>query len=114
MLATSSSMKARITFHQGRVSVRLLIRHPMETGSRRDADGRLIPAHYIQHFSCRHNDQIVLTGQLGTGVAKNPYLSFSFDGAYSGDRLSMHWEDNQGRQDTLIVAKLEASSVHEK
>ena len=39
----------------------------------------------------------------GTGVSKNPYLSFKYRGA-KGDALTLRWEDNLGESDQLEVA----------
>jgi len=89
-------------------TVKTLIRHPMETGQRKNKKtGRLIPAHFIKEVTCKHNGMVVLSALWGPAVSKNPYLSFRFKGAAEGDKLSLRWIDNKGQSDsteTRIVA----------
>ena len=77
--------------------VKALMPHPMESGARINADtGEPVPKHYIQEVVCKHNGTIVTTAYWGTGVSKNPYMSFKFNGAKSGDLLEISWKDNTG------------------
>jgi len=78
-------------------AVKSLMPHPMETGVRKDADGKLIPAHYIEQVSCEHNGKLVLTADWGPSVSKNPYFSFQISGAKSGDTIKISWVDNLGQ-----------------
>jgi len=43
----------------------------------------------------------VLTAHWGAAVSKNPYLSFKFKGAKSGDKLKISWVDNKGGSDSI-------------
>ena len=97
----ASSIKVRIESEHGVTTVRTLIRHPMETGNRKNASGQDIPPHYIRELVCEHNGRPLLTACWGPGISKNPSLSFQFTGAKAGDVLTLRWEDNQGRQDSL-------------
>ncbi|MDH5485725.1 MAG: thiosulfate oxidation carrier complex protein SoxZ, partial [Gammaproteobacteria bacterium] len=63
--------------------------------------GKKIPANFIQEVSCDHNGNNVLTALWGTAISKNPYLSFKFKGAKSGDTLKVNWVDNQGKSDSI-------------
>ncbi|MDH3949328.1 MAG: thiosulfate oxidation carrier complex protein SoxZ, partial [Gammaproteobacteria bacterium] len=75
-------------------------KHPMETGLRKDKKtGKVIPAHFIQEVSCKHNGKDVLVAEWGPAVSKNPYLSFSFKGGKAGDAVSISWVDNTGGKD---------------
>ena len=56
--------------------VRLLIRHPMETGFRHDEVGKAIPQNVIKDLTCRYNGVEVFRAELFPGIAANPYLSF--------------------------------------
>ena len=38
---------------------------------------------------------------LGPGVSADPYLSMDIAGAVSGDKVSLHWEDNRGETDEV-------------
>ncbi len=80
----------------GSAQVRILMSHEMESGQRRDASGRLVPAWHVQEVSVSHNGRPVLTAEWGPGVSKNPYLQFNVRGARPGDRIAVTWLDNRG------------------
>lgn len=78
-----------------------LIKHPMETGQRKNkSTGKLIPAHFIQEVVCKHNGKTVLDALWSTAISKNPFLSFEFTGAKKGDTVSLSWVDNKGEKDS--------------
>jgi len=62
--------------------------------------GKNFPAHFIQEVTCSHNGTNVMTADWGTAISKNPYLSFKFNGAKSGDTLKVSWVDNKGESDS--------------
>jgi len=96
----ANSIKVRAKAKGDTVTVKALIKHPMETGLRKDKKtGKVIPAHFIQEVSCKHNGKDVLVAEWGPAVSKNPYLSFSFKGGKSGDAVSISWVDNTGGKD---------------
>ena len=98
----SNSIKVRANLKGDETTVKALISHTMETGLRKDKKtGQAIPAHFIQEVTCEHNGNKVLTALWGTAVSKNPYLSFKFKGAKSGDTLKVSWVDNQGDSDSV-------------
>lgn len=70
--------------------------HEMETGQRKDANGKLIPAHFITMVNATCNDKTVLTAQWGAAVSKNPFLNFKFKGGAKGDTIRITWVDNFG------------------
>ena len=98
----AESMRVRAKEKDGIVTVKALITHPMETGLRKDSDGNVVPAHFIQEVTATVGGEIVFTANWGTGVAKNPYLSFKYKGA-KGDLLTLAWTDNMGNSDSLEV-----------
>ena len=95
-----SSIKIRANAEGDVITVKALISHPMETGSRKDPAGKPIPAHFIQEVTCEHNGAVVLTAQWGAAISKNPYLSFRFRGGKAGDTLKLNWADNMGQTDS--------------
>ena len=98
----AKSIKVRAKVKSGITVVKALISHPMETGMRKDKKtGKNIPAHFIQEVNCEHNGSNVLTAHWGTAVSKNPYLSFKFKDAKSGDKLKVSWVDNKGNSDSV-------------
>jgi sulfur-oxidizing protein SoxZ len=72
----------------------------METGQRKDASGKVIPAWFIQEVSAAHNGKVVMTAQWGPSVSKNPFLQFNVKGAKAGDKVSVSWVDNKGDKRT--------------
>ncbi|MGQ0658362.1 MAG: thiosulfate oxidation carrier complex protein SoxZ [Chromatiales bacterium] len=104
-MAEQSSIKIRTALEDGVCTLRALIRHPMETGGRKDeATGERIPAHHITELTCEHNGEPVMTCHWGTGIAKNPYLSFRFRDARAGDTVTLRWTDNRGESDAIHAA----------
>jgi len=77
--------------------VKVLMTHPMETGRRKNDFGDLVPANFIQLVSATINGKQVMEGQWGTGISKNPYLTFHLRGAKVGDIVRVNWTDNQGK-----------------
>lgn len=97
-----SSIKIRAKVKGGVTVVKALISHPMETGMRKNKKtGKKFPAEYIREVVCSHNGNNVLTANWGTAISKNPYMSFKFKGAKSGDMLKLSWVDNKGKSDSL-------------
>jgi sulfur-oxidizing protein SoxZ len=99
-------MRIRAQVAGTNATIRVLMNHEMETGLRKDAAGKLIPAWYIQEVTATHNGKIVMTAEWGTGVAKNPFLQFTIKGAKAGDKVGISWKDNHGdtRTDEATVA----------
>ncbi|MBX6419893.1 MAG: thiosulfate oxidation carrier complex protein SoxZ [Sinobacteraceae bacterium] len=99
-------MRIRATLEGGKVIVKVLMAHEMETGYRKDANGNLIPAHYIQEVNATCNGKTVLSAQWGPSVSKNPFLAFRFSGANKGDKVVISWKDNKGesRTDEAVIA----------
>jgi sulfur-oxidizing protein SoxZ len=89
-------MKIRASVKDGVTEVKVLMQHEMETGLRKDADGKLVPAWHITDVKAHHNGKTVLQAQFGTAVSKNPYLVFRFKGGAAGDKVSVDWVDNKG------------------
>ena len=81
----------------GITEVKMIMNHPMETGRKKDDFGQLIPAYFIQLVTAKLNDKIVLEMQCGTGISKNPYLTFYLKGAALNDKISVNWVDNLGK-----------------
>lgn len=89
-------MKIRASVKDGMTEVKVLMQHEMETGLRKDADGKLVPAWHITEVKAVHNGNTVLTAHFGTAVSKNPYMVFRFNGGHPGEKVSVNWVDNKG------------------
>ncbi len=79
--------------------VKALMRHPMETGQRKDQAGNAIPAHFIKEVTVTHNDNVVMHSYWGAAVSANPFLGVRFKGAAAGDTVKVTWVDNKGESD---------------
>ena len=99
-------MRIRAQAAGDKTTVRVLMSHEMETGLRKDAAGKVIPAWFIQEVSAQLNGKTVMTAQWGPAVAKNPFLQFSVKGAKVGDKIAITWVDNKGekRTDEAVVS----------
>jgi sulfur-oxidizing protein SoxZ len=88
----------RATTSKGETTVQALVKHPMDSGFVKDAQGQIVPPHYIEvvEFAC--NSKVVLTGFWGPAVSQNPFIKFSFKGGNSGDTISVSWVDNKGEK----------------
>jgi sulfur-oxidizing protein SoxZ len=88
------------------IEVRIVIRHPMETGYRRDA-GERVPRNAIHSLVCRYNGNEVFRATLSTGIAANPFLRFFLRAQESGE-LAFWWLDDDEKEGTatarLVVA----------
>jgi sulfur-oxidizing protein SoxZ len=99
-------MKIRATLKGDTADVRVLMGHPMETGQRKDASGKIIPMHFIQEVAVKLNGKTVIEGQISQAVSRNPVFSFRLKGAKTGDQLETSWLDNKGdtnRTETAIA-----------
>ena len=92
----SEPMRIKAVLIKELVEVKLMIRHPMESGLRKDENGKKIPAHFIETLEVKCNEKIVFDAYLGMAVSENPFLMFSFKGAAKGDVLEVTWKDNRG------------------
>ncbi|MRD46414.1 thiosulfate oxidation carrier complex protein SoxZ [Caenimonas koreensis DSM 17982] len=99
-------MRIRAQVAGDKATVRVLMAHEMETGQRKDAAGKTIPAWFIQEVSAQLNGKPVLTAEWGPSVSKNPFLQFNVKGAKAGDKIAVTWKDNRGdtRTDEATVS----------
>lgn len=100
----SGSHKLRVKRDGEGAQVKMLLRHPMETGVRKDpGSGKLIPRHFIQELRCERNGKTILSTNWGWGISKNPFLSFRLRQAQAGDLIRVLWKDNLGKEDSIEV-----------
>lgn len=99
-------MRIRAQVAGDKATVRVLMAHEMESGQRKDAAGKIVPAWYVQTVTATHNGKTVLTAEWGPAVSKNPFLQFVVKGAKVGDKIGVSWKDNKGdtRSDEATVS----------
>ena len=93
-------MRIRAQAAGDKTTVRVLMSHEMETGQRKDANGQVIPAWFIQDVTASLNGKPVFRAEWGPAVSKNTFLQFNVKGAKAGDKLSVTWKDNRGETRT--------------
>jgi sulfur-oxidizing protein SoxZ len=99
----ASTIRVRATSSGDTTEVQALIQHPMDSGFVKDADGAIIPPHFIQQVTFEHDGKDVFVADWGTTVSKDPYVKFSFKGGNKGDDLKISWVDNKGASDTTTA-----------
>jgi sulfur-oxidizing protein SoxZ len=93
-------MRIRATLQGDVADVRILMRHPMETGARKDSKGDLIPRHFIQDVAVTHNGKTVLDAQWSQAISRDPFLGLRIKGAKVGDKIGVTWVDTKGDKRT--------------
>lgn len=95
-MAKKSGIRISAKMMGGETLVKVLMKHPMESGSRKDKKtGDFIPAHFIEQITCESAGKVCFSGDLSGGVSANPYISFKFKGK-KGDMVKVSWTDNKG------------------
>ena len=99
-------MRIRASVVGDATEVKVLMNHEMETGQRKDAQGKTVPAWFIQNVTATWNGKTVLSAQWGPAISKNPFLSFRFKGGAKGDKVQVTWVDTKGetRTDEATIA----------
>ena len=75
------------------VEVKTLVTHPMESGQRKDAEGKLVPRLIVTGFDATYNGKPVVSAKLEPAISANPYLSFFVRVDESGT-LKLTWTDD--------------------
>ena len=102
----SDPMRIRAQAQGDKTTVRVLVSHEMESGQRKDAAGKIVPAWFIQSINATWNGKTVMSAQWGTAVSKNPFVQFSFKGGKAGEKVIVSWIDNHGdkRSDEAVIS----------
>jgi sulfur-oxidizing protein SoxZ len=79
------------------IEVKTLISHVMETGQRKDADGKTVPRNIINKFSATFAGAEVFAAELHPGISANPYLSFFMKVPGPGE-FEFTWTDDGGNK----------------
>lgn len=81
------------------IEIKTLVGHVMETGQRRDIDGKVVPRNIINAFTATFNGRTVFEAELQPGISANPYIAFTMKVSGPGE-LVFSWADDAG--DKLI------------
>jgi sulfur-oxidizing protein SoxZ len=77
------------------IEVKTLISHEMESGQRKDKDGKAIPRKIIKQFVATFNGKDVLKADWHPAVSANPYQSFFVKVPETGTFV-FQWIDDDG------------------
>ena len=89
------SIRMRAKEQGGLVTVKALVKHPMETGQRKDKNGEKIPQKIINRFEASYNGAAVVSVDIAGAVSTNPFFEFAMKVSESGD-LAFKWHDDDG------------------
>ena len=79
------------------IEIKTLISHEMESGQRKDAAGATIPRKIINKFTAAFNGKTVFEADWNPSISANPYQSFFYKAAESGD-FTFTWKDDDGSE----------------
>jgi len=77
------------------VEIKTLMPHIMESGQRKDKDGKTIPRKIINKFVAEFNGKPVFSADMDPAIAANPYLQFYAKVDASGT-FKFSWTDDDG------------------
>ncbi len=77
------------------IEIKTLMPHVMESGQRKDKDGKTIPRKIINKFVAEFNGKPVFSADIDPAVAANPYLQFNAKVNESGT-FKFSWTDDDG------------------
>lgn len=77
------------------ITIKTLISHKMESGQRKDADGKIIPRSIINRFTADFNGQNVIDVTLEPAISTNPYFQFDATVPEAGT-FAFTWYDDDG------------------
>jgi sulfur-oxidizing protein SoxZ len=89
------------------IEIRTLISHVMETGQRKESDGKPVPRFIINTFTATFGGNEVFKAELHPGISANPYLAFFMRVPGPGE-FEFTWTDDNG---TRVSEKLRLNVV---
>ena len=101
----SEITRVRANEEKGIVNVKILMKHDMESGQRKDSAGKNIPAWFIKTVNVKAQGKDVLNADFGSAISKDPFINFKYRGS-KGDKLTVTWIDTKGdkRSDEAVVS----------
>lgn len=95
-MADAPKVRVPKTAKKGEViEIKTLMPHVMESGQRKDKDGKPIPRKIINKFVAEFNGKPVFSADIEPAVAANPYLQFNAKVNESGT-FKFSWTDDDG------------------
>lgn len=79
------------------IEIKTLISHEMESGQRKDSAGKTVPRKIINKFTATFNGKPVFEADWHPAISANPYQSFFFKAAETGE-FTFVWKDDDGTE----------------
>ena len=77
------------------IEIKTLISHDMESGQRKDAEGKTIPRRIISKLEATYNGKPLFIADWHPSISANPYQSFFLRATESGE-VAFAWTDDNG------------------
>ena len=81
------------------ITIKTLISHKMESGQRKDKEGKVIPRKIINKFTCEFNGKPVFQCDVSPAISANPFFEFNAKVSESG-AFKFTWVDDDGTEYT--------------
>lgn len=92
-----ANIKLKPKARKGLIDIKALIKHPMETGERKNKKtGKNYPANYITNLNISVNGKAITNSLIGYTISKNPYFRFKAVGV-KGDEVALSYTDSKGK-----------------
>jgi sulfur-oxidizing protein SoxZ len=79
------------------IEIKTLVSHVMETGQRKDSDGKIIPRKILNSFLVTFAGAEVFSAELYPAISANPYLAFFMRVPSAGD-FEFTWVEDGGNK----------------
>ncbi len=89
------------------IEIKTLIAHVMETGLRKDANGRVVPRDTINTFTAAFAGKAVFKATLHPATAANPFIHFTMRVPGPGE-FEFVWTDDAGAK---IIEKMKLNVI---
>lgn len=77
------------------ITIKTLISHDMESGQRKDKEGKVIPRQIINKFTAEFDGTPVFSCDIAPAISSNPYFEFNVKVPKSGT-FKFTWLDDNG------------------
>lgn len=84
------------------VEIKVLMRHPMDRGGQSDGKGGTVPRKILNRMTATYAGAEIFRFDMHTGVAANPFVSFSTRAVETGD-IVFEWREDGGATYTRIA-----------
>jgi sulfur-oxidizing protein SoxZ len=78
------------------IEIKTLVSHVMETGQRKDPEGKTIPRQIINAFTAKYAGQEVFAAEIHPGISANPYVAFFMRVPGPGE-FEFTWTEDGGK-----------------